>query len=322
VLDLLVVAILAAAGYFGWRRGALRMSLSVAGLLAGYLAATLLYGPIGALVGHAMSIPDMIAMPLGGVLAMLLIMTVFRLAVRPALEERLAPLGGREPDLMTADRAVGATLGVLWTSGVLVVVVWVMVSVRSIAGLGPELDRTVTARVSASVVRQATYAIAWHATRDRLVASTVSLVAAHPRDGIRAVNVVLRDPHARQLWADSSARRALARGDTAALMRSREVHELATDQRFLVAARQIGLSGGGVAGPDLAADLAERAAPLARAIDGLRADRTVRDLFDSSDVRQLLDRGDLVALASNDRVNVIVQRVVESLRDEGPAPTP
>lgn len=311
--DLIALLVLGIAAAIGWRRGTLLMALSVAGIVAGYVAAVILFRPAGSLLARVVSVPPILAMPLAGMLVMFVVSAAIKFASKRAARERSFKIqNGWEPP--RADQAGGAALGSAWAALIVLVVAWAVMSLRSIAHVGPDIERSMTGRAATAALGKAFYAVAKRATGDPLIARLSSLLASRPTDGARTLQALVGNQHVHSLLTDPALLGALARGDASALAASSQVQGLAADAGFMDAARQLGLSAGQGGAQSLAAGLVEGAGPLARSVESLREDPAVRDLLNDPGLRQRFEQGDVQGLLTDARFNQLAGRILQSLR--------
>ena len=69
--DLLALGLIVGMGLYGRRRGTVGMALIAGGLFGGYLAALLLFRPVGSLIASLSGLPGIVAYPLGGMVVLL-----------------------------------------------------------------------------------------------------------------------------------------------------------------------------------------------------------------------------------------------------------
>lgn len=318
--DLVAAGVLALAGFFGWRKGTLLMLLGLAALGAGYVGAALLFRPVGNWIAATFPrVPPFIALPLGGALVMFAITGLIRLATLTVQRRRaLMRQQGESPLLL--DSAGGALVGAAQASVYVVLAAWALMSLRAVTRQGPDISGTLTGRATAAVTKRLTYAVTSRITGDPFTATMMSVVATHPREGVQAVNTLLRNPHVRGLLENPQLRQALAHADVQALANNAAVKSLATDRSFLDAASQLGFAPGQPGGQAMAQALATNVAPLARAVQELTSDDQVQRILNSPDFKRMIEQGDFRALASDPRFNQLANRLFESLRRGATSP--
>jgi len=231
------------AAWVGWRRGTVPMTLAVIGMLGGYLGAALFYRPFGVLAERLFQLPALLAMPLGGMVALLVVSLVLR-AVTWKINRAIAikRAAGWYPS--RANRAGGAALGALWTATVVVAAAWFCMALRGLTHRGPEIGGTLTGRVSVAVTHRVVYGVLRHATTDPLAANFGAFMISDPGRGLADARALGGDMRVRRLLTDATLRGALARGDLAVLEGSAAVHALAEDSLLHRAAAETGFISG------------------------------------------------------------------------------
>ncbi|HEY2824245.1 MAG TPA: CvpA family protein [Gemmatimonadales bacterium] len=309
MIDLLTLAILAGAGWIGWRRGTLPMAYSVGALVVGYAAAFLLCRPVGPLLGRVTGLPPMVNVPLGGMLVMFVVSTTLRVLAGRAQRERAFKVrNGWTPP--TSDSAGGAGLSALRVLMMVFVVVWALTAVRSFTGRGPDIERSLTARASAAVIGRAVWLVARSATGNSTLAQLAALLSARPGEGTRTLQTLMNDPRVQDLWRDPALRAALAGGDAAALAQSPVVQQLAHDPAFLSAAAQFNIGAGDAPSADGLADgLVGGLSPLVRGVDALQKDPAAQQLLADPALRGKLESRDIPGLLTDPAFNQLAERL-------------
>jgi hypothetical protein len=324
MVDLIVLAVLLLGGYVGWRRGTLAMALAVLSLAAAYAGALLLSRPLGGAMSRFLDAPPLIALPVGGVLGLLLTTLVARFATR-SIDRRKRPrrrrytqaaMERRQLEDRREPRAGGAVLGAVWAAGIVVIAAWAVTTFAGVTGRGPTLENTYTGRLASTVMHRAAFMVTRSATGDPFLGSVLASLAARPRQTLDAAAALASHQRARALWADPTLREALARGDSAALSIHPTVRELAADSQFRSAAAELGLAdppakGAAWSGRSLAASLVQRAGRFARTVQALRDDADMRRVLESPSLRSRLERGDLISLTTDPQFNRLVARMLE-----------
>lgn len=315
IADVIVLAVLALVGFWGWRRGTLLMALSLGGLVAGYVGAFLFYRPVGSLLLDKTGMPPVLAYPMAGILLWLVIGAVLNLVQRKARKIRKAKRAeGWTPSRL--DSAGGAWMGVMLAFGVSSVVVWTMMGIHSFAGRGPDVASTITARTTSVVAERIVYVAARQITKERVLASAMSVVAANPAAGTQTIRTVIQDERFVRLLSDERLREKLARGDVEGLSGSEALSGLAGDVDFLEAAARLALVGPDPgAGPGMAADLVEGLAPMAGTIEMLLDDDEIRTLLEDGDLLERIQSGDIRSLATDADFNRLAAKVLGLLRN-------
>ena len=141
MIDVVALAFVTALAYLGWRRGTVLTALSGGSLVLGYLGAFMLYKPIGRLLQGVFSVPPILALPLGGMVAMVTVTLLLRLLAGRLRARRMRRMDdGWAPS--HRDRVGGAAIGTTWALGVVVFLSWVAIVLHGLTGQGPDVERT------------------------------------------------------------------------------------------------------------------------------------------------------------------------------------
>jgi hypothetical protein len=313
MIDLIVLTILAIAAWHGWRRGTILMGLSLASIGAGYLGAALLYRPVGRMIGLSFHLPPLVALPVAGLLVLFAISTLIKVMMWKIERKRAqGRREGVEPPML--DGVGGASIGVMRAGALLVVGVWAMLALNSLAHIGPDYSSSFSGRIAAGVMRRATFSVTRRATGDPLMASVLSMMASRPQEGVRTMNAVMRDPRIQRLWTDTLLRSTLAHGDSASLGGSSTVRSLAADSAFMAAAHSLGVMPEGAGNEQLAGRLVEQVGPLVRSVQSVQNDPEIRHMMESPELRQMMQRGDFAALVAVPRFNSLAGKILEKMK--------
>jgi uncharacterized membrane protein required for colicin V production len=316
MIDLLALGFLGLFGYIGWRRGAVLTALSAGGLVVGYLGAVLFYRPFGRLLESVFGVPAILAFPLGGLTALLLISIVVRIAAsRVSANRRWRVSRGWIPS--RADRSGGAALGVVWALGIVVVFAWALIVLRGLTGSGPDAERSISGRLASAVVGKAVYVVASRATGNRVLASTMALVAVKPSQGAESLNRLVGDERLQTAFQATELRDAFVQSDAVTIAQHPTIRSLAGDQQFVEAAQAVQLvsdAEGTASQEELSAQLAERLAPMIRAVHGLSSDAEIQSMLEDRDFMERIERVDLAGLVTDPRFNRLARRILTTLR--------
>jgi len=318
MVDLIVLGMLALAGWHGWRRGAVLMLLGLAAFGAGYVGAALLFRPVGNYLSRTFSLSPLAAMPIAATLVLTIITGAIRMATWTVEQRRaMARRQGEPPSRI--DCAGGAFLGALKGGAWAVVLAWVVMTVHTLAHQGPDITGTVTGRVTAAIMQRASYAVTSRITGDPFTATVLSVLATHPEQGVAALTTIMRNQNVQGLLKSPALFTALSHGDVAALSRAPALRSLAADRQFLDAAAQLGMAPGQPGGDALAQTLATSVAPLARAVQSLRDDGEMRRLLEDPQFKRLVDQGNMAALLRSPQFGQLANRLMDALRQGGAA---
>lgn len=317
MIDLLVVAVLAIRGWHGWKKGTLLMLLSLAGLFAGYVGAAFLFRPFGNYLADTFSMSPLFAFPLAGMLVMGIITGGIRLA-RHTVEQRRGAIVQQGLAPSKLDSAGGALIGATWAMGLVLIVAWLAMGVHAALKVGPDISHSVTGRITSKVTERVTYAITRRTTGNAFVASMLAMVAGQPGTGVETMNALINNRSVQQLWGDSLARGALARGDMQALRRNTTFRSLVADTQFVHAAAQLGLGGSGIGqvpGADqLMLNLVTQVGPVMQSLQSLGHDPEMRQLMSSREFRRAMDSGDLQTIINNPQFHQVAAKFLAVLK--------
>jgi hypothetical protein len=311
--DLIALGILALAGSHGWRRGTLLMLLGILSIFAGYVCAAFLFRPVGRFLAGISGMSPMLALPIAGLFVLLAISTAIRIATW-RIERRRAQARTQGEPPSRIDSAGGAFIGIARAAVFVVLGAWLVQTAHNVSHLGPDISRSVSGRLASGLMRRATYAIMQRTTHDPMLASMMSVLASRPDEGVRAMNVVMRDERVRQLWNDQRLRGMLASGDAHGLAANPGIRALSGDTAFLNAADALGIMPAGAAGSALPDSLASRLGPLTRRMESIRSDSEIARMIADPAMKRMMDRGDFAALAGDRRFNDLAGRVLQKLR--------
>ena len=314
MVDLLVLGILGARGWHGWKRGTLLMLISLAGMFAGYVGALLLFRPVGNYLTATFDVSPIVALPLAAMAIMGVITFGLRMA-RLTVERRRGQARQQGVAHSPIDSAGGAAISVLWGLGLVILLAWAVMGLHGALKVGPDISRSITGRVTSSVMQKVSYALTRRRTGSNLVASMLSVAIGQP-GGVERMNVLLSNDRVRGLWTDTTLRNALSRGDVEALTRHPSLRALAADTQFTHAAATVGL-GATTGNEALAADLVSQVGPMIRSFQALGSDPEMRRLMSSPELQRALNQGDMAALARSPQLREIATRFFDTLRSGG-----
>ena len=317
MIDLFAVLSVAAAAAFGWRRGAVNMALWATGLVGGYVAALLLFRPVGSLLAASTGLPAVVAYPLAGTAVLLLTSSLvnglarrFRKARASKIEDGWAPPGW--------DPFVGLALGGLYGGTVAIIVAWAASSLGGLYGSGASQVRSsLVGRASVPAIQQAVRVAAKIMLGDPLVSNAVARLIADPQGGIEALNAALDDPRLRELAESESILEVIRSGDPSALTRNPTIAALAADETFMTTLRHFGVlerGSGPVSAEALSRAITTRAGPALRSVEALRNDPEIQEIMSGGPARAALESRDYVSLVTSEEFARLSDRVIEELR--------
>jgi uncharacterized membrane protein required for colicin V production len=315
IIDFLCSAVLGLWAYLGWRRGFLLSAFGIASLLLSYLGAYLLYRPVGDLIASSLGLQTLLAYPLGGIVAFVLIgfaLSLVRWSLRRRRREALARGGA----WLLPGRIAGAVLSTAYAAGFLLVLVcalsWLQASFpESAINVRSSLAGRAAAPVMAALARR----LAGGPTGSPALVGVAERLARDPGGTTESLAAVLADPRVRKVvGAPGSAQRTRTEAEA--------LRKLAADPAFQERAEKAGLLQRAEAGPlspdEVQVQLAARLAPLHRAVDALSRDKEVRKLLEDPSMQERLRKRDLVALANDPSFNAVAKRVIDYLKSTGP----
>lgn len=319
IIDLFAFLVVAAAAAFGWRRGAVNMALWTTGLVGGYVAALLLFRPVGSLLAAGTGLPELLAYPLAGMTVLLLTsFLVNRYARRFRKERALKIENGWAPPGW--DPFVGLALGGLYGGTVVMIVAWAASSLGGLFGGGSsEVRSSLVGRASAAASQQVVRVAAQTMLGDPLVSNAVARMLADPQGATEAITAALDDPRLRQLAESESIREAIKSGDMMTLTRNPTIAALAADEAFVTTLRDFGVlerGSGPVSAEALSGAITSRAGPALRSVEALRNDPEIQEILSGGPVRAALESGDYADFVRSVEFARLFDRVLEELRRE------
>ena len=182
MIDIVVLGILGWRAWHGWKRGTLLMLISLAGMFAGYVGALLLFRPVGNYLNRTFDVPVMVALPLAAMLVIGVITGGLRMA-RFALERRRGQARLQGVTHSPIDSAGGALISAVWGLGLVMLVAWAMMGLHGALKIGPDISRSVTGRVTSSVMQKVAYTLTRRRTGSSLMANMLALAVGQPGTG-------------------------------------------------------------------------------------------------------------------------------------------
>lgn len=316
MIDVIALAFVTVLAYLGWRRGTVLTALSGGSLVLGYLGAFLLYRPIGNLYRAAFDVPPILALPLGGMTAIVVISLVLRIAAVRIRVRRMRQMeeGWNPPAI---DRTGGAAIGMTWALGVVIFLSWAAIVLHGLTGRGPDVERALSGQLASAAVGKAVHVLAKRFTGDEVLASTMALVAVKPSEGAKTVSRLVGSTQLRSLFENRDLQASVRGSDFAAVARQSGLLDLARDRTFLEAAERVGLIeqvGVDAAPEQIAVQLVERIAPMVRTADDLSKNLDVQRILQSPEFLERLHGGDLGALATDRDFNRLAEEFLEAFR--------
>jgi len=306
LLDLVLVAALAAFAAAGAWRGPAETGLRLAGWIAGYGAAWLAATRLGPAVADALGVAPLVGLPLAGMGGFVAMQALVHVAV-VLLRRDAEPPG-------PAGRVLGALLGAARGGVVVVLLGWLALlaegmRAQGVAGL-PATGDSAVGRASGLVVERAATALAGERPEARAVAALVG----RPAESIAAWRDVLAHPRVVALQSDPAFWHALEVGDAAAARARPSFRALAGDASLREELGRLGVVSPGAAinpgafARELEAALTEAAARVA----ALRDDPEVEAFLADPEVRALLQRGDALRLLAHPGFQSLLRRASAS----------
>lgn len=294
------------------------MALLAGGLVGGYLAALLLFRPLGGVLISLSGLPGLVAYPLAGMVVLFVMSAVFgRLARRHRRERKLKIEDDWEPS--QRDEIGGMVLGGAYGLIIILVVSWAAVSLGGLYG-GREVQavrESVTGRVSTEATQRAVAVGARAVVRDPFVAQSVARMVADPLTAIEGLNEVMANPQMQSLLSSGAMQEAAQLQDASALESNPALVALAGDEAFASAMRTFGLvedGSGGVDPAELAEAIIQEAGPALRSVEALANDPEVQNVLTSAAFREVWEQGDFMRLARGAEFRGLFERVLTELR--------
>ncbi len=319
MIDLGCLVIIALFAYFGWRRGLLQAVLALLGVVAGYLAAYLLYRPLGDLLASLLSLQPLLAYPLGGMTAFFLAPILVGL-VSLILRRRARRRGALPPALPS--RVGGAVVGGLWGAAFSLLIVWALVLVQALSPDLPDARGSLAGRLATPLSARLFSAAARQASGSEALAGVAGRFAGDPIAVSKGLGAVLDHEGVQSMLKDPRVARALASGRAGA-GESAGVRTLAGDRRFLEAARAAGfvsIPPDGLTPEDARRQVAAGLAPLARTVQTLARDPEVQRLLGDRDLVGRIERRELLGLMNDQRFNRLATIILTQLRAQSGLP--
>ena len=318
--DLFTLAIVVGMGLYGWHRGAVGMALIAAGLFGGYVAALLLFRPLGRLVSSFSGMPELVAYPLAGIVALMVVSAGVNWLARRHRRGRAAKRAEDDDwEPAQADRIGGAALGGAYGIAIAVVVSWAGMSLGGLyrSDALPSVRESVTGRLSTEIVQRAVAVPARAVVGDRFVASGVAHMVADPFMAIDALNGVMANADMQELLGGGVLLEAARLQDPSRLAANASLRELADNEQFASAMRTFGLvdRGTGSVDPGEVADaIIREAGPALRSVDQLMADPEIAGILESDAFRRTWEEGDFMRMVREAEFRQLFDRVLEELR--------
>ena len=317
MIDLAVSIVVSLFAFRGWRRSFLLSALALLELVVGYLAIYFFHGPMGQLLGKLFSLQPLVAYPLGGLAAFVLGVVVVSLLTK-AVRRRRRYLERRGSRPILPARLLGAALGGAYGVALSMLVVWGLLLFQAVMpDKAPDARSSRIGQIAAPWLGKVTAAAVRRASGSDTLSATASRAARDPVGAARDLKTVVSNRRVQALVANPSRLKALARTKPEDLVKHPTFKRLARDRKFVAAASRLGLLQGvdGELTPDeIRRQLANRAAPLSRAVTSLSEDKEVRSLLKDPDLMRKLQRKDIASLLNDPKFNSLAQKVLEKLR--------
>ena len=317
MIDLFATLVVAAVAAFGWRRGAANMALWAAGLVGGYLAALLLFRPVGSLLAAATGLPALLTYPLAGTALLFLTSSLVNWQARRVRRGRAVKIekGWAAPGW---DRFLGFALGGSYGITVVIIVAWAVSSLGGLFGGGASQVRSsLVGRASVPAAQRAFQVAAKTMIGDPLVSNAVARTLADPLGAAEALDAALDDPRLRELVESEFIREAIMSGDVISLTQNPTIAALAADEAFVRTLRDFRLlerGSGPVSAEALSEAITSRASPALRSVEALRNDSEIQQMLSGEWARDALESGDYVGLVASEEFSRLFDRVLEEFR--------
>jgi uncharacterized membrane protein required for colicin V production len=316
IVDLVALTLVGALVYVGWRRGWILMALSLVGFVAGYVAAMFLYRPVGGLLVSFAGMPAVLAYPVGGLAAMLVVSMTVRLLRRRVLHRRMRKeREGWEPSRI--DRGGGAVIAGCVGVGFAIVAAWMATALTELGGRRvPGLAESYTARMGAAVAESTIYAALRLARLDPQVAASIAGVMARPGRAASALQNMMRSDVFGSAREDRSFRDAFLSGDAAALAGHPMMERMLGDPSFQQAFEVLNLSEGSGGMGARTQGLAATLGTLGSSLQTLQGDDEFRASPLATQIQEGISSGslDLVSLTRSPQLASMLEQINASFR--------
>ena len=320
MMNLLAVGVIVGLGLYGWRRGVVGMALIAGGLFGGYVAALLLFRPVGRLMTSVTGMPEIVAYPVAGMIVLMSVSAAVNAYARVHRRQRAAKQlaeEGWEPT--RADQVGGMAIGWVYGVAIVVLISWASMSLGGLYGSSEmaAVRESVTGRLSTEIVQRAVAVPARAVVGDRFVAGGVAHMVADPAKAIESLNGVMANQDMQELLGGGAILEAARTQNPALLASNESLQQLADNEQFAAAMRTFGLveRGSGPVDPGQVADaLVREAGPALRSVDQLMADPEITRILESDNFRRVWEEGDFVRMTREADFRQLFERILEELR--------
>ena len=333
MIDLGFSIVVSLFAFRGWRRGFLLSVLGMLELVVGYLAAYFFHQPMGKLLGHIFSLQPLIAYPLGGLTAFVLGVVLVSL-LNSAVYRRRKRKQQEGDSPMFLDSLLGAALGAAYGAALSMLVVWGLLLFQAVMPQkAPNARASRIGQIAAPWLSRVAGGVARRASNSDAVSGAAARMAKDPVGATRDLKAVISNRRVVALMGNPRKLEALARTKPESLASNPTIKRLARDRKFVAAAQRLGLLQGAqgekLTAREIQRQLADRAAPLSRALTSLAQDKEVRRLMKDPELLGKLQRQEIASLLNDPKFNALAGKVLEKLRavkeklpDEAPDEAP
>jgi len=312
LIDLLVLIILAASAFHGWRKRFLPYLIVTLGTVAGYFGAFLLAPGLSGPLGSAFGLSPLLA-PLAAGLAVFWGVTLVAgvAAWLVGRHRRRRVEAGEIPDRL-AGKIGGAALGLVRGTILAMLVAWIA---HAVSGLSPEPPEPATSsKIATAAVRGLTRTALGAGDETAPLAGIAADTVADPAGVARAVREITARPAARRLMRSREFARAVSAGDGKTAAFHPLLDEFLYDPEVQGIARERGWITDDFDTEDLKRALALRLMTLAPKLKAMREDPEVQQAMQDPEVRRMVESRNVPGLMNHPKVAPIIEKVLGELR--------
>ena len=312
-LDLIGLGILGLFMLLGLLRGTLASFLRIISLVLAYGAAIVLAPVFGPAVADAMSLPDLLGLPIAGSIAF--VVTYLVCGVLTQLVQSWERRQRRGEERSPADRIGGALFGGLQGAFLMLLIGWLGLWIEAGQSTGaleslPDTSNSALGQMTQSLVETGGSLLVDDADAGARIALKM---VARPKETLQGMQQIIENPRVRSLQEDRLFWAYVESGAIDAALNRASFLGIAYDDTLRDELAEVGLIQQYAAtDPRLfrneARDALEEISPRIR---GLKNDPVVRELLNDPEVVAALQRGDHLALLQNPRFREVVAHVME-----------
>ena len=302
MLDIFALVVVMIAAYLGFRAGLLSTAISLAGLVAGYIAAFVFFKPVGSLLEARTALPAMVAYPVAGLVILVVVaLSISMLRTFIHKRRRIKMNAGWVPPKW--DLIGGAALLSIWAFGFVLLAGWVLLWLHSVNPKVPDFKDSIVGQLSCAFVGKITYIVTSSSTGDPALARAAAAVARDPAGGSASLGGVLNDKRVQGI---------MGRGK----LTDAEVRRLAADPHLMEMAHKAGIiktDPSKLSRAQAERELAEGLAPIAKTVSQLINNPKIKKLLADRDLRRVLESGDVGKMVKSPKFNDLTQLVWDQI---------